>query len=112
MAYDVEKQLNELGDKAPAELKTALEGKVEAVKEALKNDDLEAIKSATEDLEKSMTEMYNAAQQAAQQAGIDPAAAAAAAGAAAPEPSGEEEDSEEPRQAKGKVVDAEVVDAD
>ena len=79
MTYDVEKQLAELGENAPEELKAALESKVATVKEALKNDDLDAIKAASEDLEKSMTEMFNAAQQAAQEAGIDPAAAAAAA---------------------------------
>ena len=113
LAYDVEKQLGDLGDQAPAELKTMLESKVEAVKEALKGDDLDAIKAASEDLEKSMAEMMNAAQQAAQEAGIDPAAAAAAAGGAATaEAPAEEEGADEPRQAKGKVVDAEVVDAD
>jgi molecular chaperone DnaK len=74
------------------------------VKEALKSDDIDAIKKATEELESQMTELYNAAQQAQQ----------AAAGGAAPDsgrPSRRREaESSEPRQAKGKVVDAEVVD--
>ena len=98
LAFQVEKQLEEMGDKAPADLKADLQGKVMIVREALKSDNLDAIKSATTDLEKTMTELYNAAQQMA--------------GAGAP-PDGEpasEGNAEEPRKAKGKVVDAEVVD--
>ncbi|NNC87808.1 MAG: molecular chaperone DnaK [Akkermansiaceae bacterium] len=102
MAYDVEKQLKELGDKAPAELKTTLEGKVEAIREALKADDLAAVEAATKDLEGSLTDLYNAAQ-SAQAAEAPEAANATATG-------GDDGDAEEPRQAKGKVVDAEVVD--
>ncbi len=111
LVYQVEKQLEEIGDKAPAELKSNLEARTEAVREALKADDIAGIRAAVADLEKTMGELMAAAQQAAGAAGMDPAAAAAAAaaggGAAAPE-----EGPEEPREAKGKVVDAEVVDAD
>jgi molecular chaperone DnaK len=98
LAFQVEKQLEELGDKAPAELKANLQGKVLTVREALKSDDLDAIKSATTDLEKTMTELYNAAQQMGG-AGATPDVEPAAEG-----------NSDEPRKAKGKVVDAEVVD--
>jgi molecular chaperone DnaK len=109
MAFDVEKQLKELGDKAPADLKEGLEAKVKAVREALTKDDLEEIKSASADLESAMTELYNQVQQAASAAGVDmPDMGQAAAGGEGPD--GEE--SEEPRKAKGKVVDAEVVDAE
>ncbi len=96
LAFQVEKQLEELGDKAPAELKAELQGKVLTVREALKSDDLDAIKSATTDLEKTMTELYNAAQQMG--------------GAAAPEVQPANDEPGEPKKAKGKVVDAEVVD--
>jgi molecular chaperone DnaK len=96
LAFQVEKQLEELGDKAPAELKAELQGKVLTVREALKSDDLDAIKSATTDLEKTMTELYNAAQQMG--------------GAAAPEVQPANDEPSEPKKAKGKVVDAEVVD--
>ncbi len=106
MAYDVEKQLKELGDKAPAELKEGLEGKIKVVREALTKDDLEEIKTATADLERAMTELYNAAQQAASAAGADMPDMGQGGG------DDEESDSEEPRQAKGKVVDAEVVDVE
>ncbi|BCU75891.1 molecular chaperone DnaK [Luteolibacter sp. LG18] len=99
LVYQVEKQLSELPAEAPAELKDGIQGKVDAVKDALKNDDLEAIKSATEALESSLAELYQAAQ----------AAQAAAGGQAAPQAEAAPE-SNEPKPAKGKVVDAEVVD--
>jgi molecular chaperone DnaK len=98
LAFQVEKQLEELGDKAPAELKADLQGKVLTVRDALKSDDLEAIKAATTELEKTMTELYNAAQQMG------------GAGAAPEVQPNEESNADEPRKAKGKVVDAEVVD--
>lgn len=98
LAFQVEKQLEELGDKAPVELKADLQGKVLTVRDALKSDDLEAIKAATTELEKTMTELYNAAQQMG------------GAGAAPEVQPADESNSDEPRKAKGKVVDAEVVD--
>jgi len=99
MVYSVEKQLSELPAEAPAELKSGIQTKVDAVKDALKNDDIEAIKSSTETLEKSLADLYQAAQ----------AAQAAAGGAPAPDHE-EHAESSEPKPAKGKVVDAEVVD--
>ena len=112
LVYQVEKQLEEIGDEAPAELKSTLEARIEAVREALKADDIEKIRTSVEDLEKTMGELMAAAQQAAGAAGMDPAAAAAAAAAAGGGAAPAEEAPEEPREAKGKVVDAEVVDAD
>jgi molecular chaperone DnaK len=105
MAFEVEKQLTEMGDKVPAELKETLETKVAAVREALKADDIDSIRTTSEDLQTSLTELYNAAQEAAG------AAAGGASEDAEVAPAGEE-DSDEPREAKGKVVDAEVVDAE
>jgi molecular chaperone DnaK len=105
MAFEVEKQLTEMGDKVPGELKETLETKVTAVREALKADDIDSIRTTSEDLQTSLTELYNAAQEAAG------AATEGAPGDAEVAPAGEE-DSDEPREAKGKVVDAEVVDAE
>jgi molecular chaperone DnaK len=98
LVFSVEKQLAELGDQAPAELKEMLEGKIKAVKDAISSDDVNQINSAVSDLESSLQALAQAAQQAQ-------------AGAAQPdvEPA-EEQTSSEPKQAKGKVVDAEVVD--
>ena len=104
MVYQVEKQISELPEEAPAELKEMLNGKLEAVKGALKADDLDLIKSTTEDLEKSLGELAQAAQAAGAQMPD------MGGGASDVEPADEE--SSEPRQAKGKVVDAEVVDTD
>ena len=99
LVFSVEKQLGELGDQAPAELKSMLEGKIQAVKDAIASDDVEKINSASSDLENSLQALYQAAQQAQ-------------GGAAGPAPDVEpaETAANEPKQAKGKVVDAEVVD--
>ena len=99
LIFSVEKQLGELGDQAPAELKSMLEGKVQAVKDAIASDDVEKINSASSELENSLQALYQAAQQA--QGG---------AAGAAPDVEPAETASNEPKQAKGKVVDAEVVD--
>ena len=88
----------ELGDNAPAELKSMMEGKIQAVKDAITSDDVDTIHKAVTDLEGSLQALAEAAQQAQ---------------ASAAQPDGEpaaESGSNEPKQAKGKVVDAEVVD--
>lgn len=108
LAFDVEKQLAELDDKAPAELKAGLEEKVKAVRDALAKDDLDEIKAASADLETAMTELANAAQQMAGAAGAEMPDMGQAAAGEAPD----DDAPEEPRQAKGKVVDAEVVDVE
>ncbi len=101
LVFNVEKQLAELGDNAPAELKSMLEGKVQAVKDAISSDNVDTINSAVSDLEGSLQALAEAAQKAGAGAGaaetpdVEPAA---------------ESGSSEPKQAKGKVVDAEVVD--
>jgi molecular chaperone DnaK len=100
LVFSVEKQLGELGDKAPAELKEMLNGKIQAVKDAISSDDVEKINSAVSDLEGSLQALAEAAQQAgagAQQPDVEAAAE-------------DSQDSNEPKKAKGKVVDAEVVD--
>lgn len=105
LVHQVEKQIEELGEQLPAELKSGIEAKLEALKEALKADELDAIKAASSDLESSLQELAQAAQ----------AAGAAGAGGPMPDmgdeaPDEQEGKSSEPKQAKGKVVDAEVVD--
>ena len=75
MAYSIEKTLKDLGDKVPADTKKDVEEKLAALRDALKTDDVERIKSATEALRASSTKigevMYQqeqAKQQADQQA--------------------------------------------
>jgi molecular chaperone DnaK len=54
LAYQAEKILRDNKDKIPANLNTEIEQKIAAVKEALKNSNLDALKRATEDLSQSM----------------------------------------------------------
>ncbi|MFN9664528.1 MAG: molecular chaperone DnaK [Akkermansiaceae bacterium] len=98
LAFSVEKQLGELAEKSPAELKSSLEEKVKAVRDAITSDDVDKIKSATADLEGQLQALAAAAQQAGASMGGNPDVEPA-------EPS----ESSEPKKAKGKVVDAEVV---
>jgi molecular chaperone DnaK len=71
MAYSIEKTLKDLGDKVPADTKKDVEEKLAALRDALKTDDVERIKSATEALRASSTkigEVMYAQEQAKQQA--------------------------------------------
>ena len=51
MVYQIEKQLKEHGDKVPADTKSALETKIEALKKSLEADDTEALKTGMKELE-------------------------------------------------------------
>ncbi len=51
MVYQTEKSLNEFGDKVTAEEKGQVQPKIDALKEALKGEDIEKIKSAKEELQ-------------------------------------------------------------
>ncbi len=72
MVYQTEKLISEDGDKFSAEDKSALESKAETLKEALKGEDLEAIKSAQEDLQNKFYEVSQKLYEAAQAAQADP----------------------------------------
>jgi molecular chaperone DnaK len=54
MAYSAEKTLRELGDKVPGNVKSEVEAKVNAVREALKGSDIEAIKRTTRELSEAL----------------------------------------------------------
>ncbi|MFW6043544.1 MAG: molecular chaperone DnaK [Marinilabiliaceae bacterium] len=75
LIFQTEKQMNEFGDKIPEEKKKPIQDALAKLKEAHKNEDLEAIDKATEELntvfQAASQEMYNASQQAqgGQQAG-------------------------------------------
>jgi molecular chaperone DnaK len=71
MAYSIEKTLQDLGDKVPADTKKDVEEKLAALRDALKTDDVERIKSATEALRASsmkIGEIMYQQEQAKQQA--------------------------------------------
>ncbi|WP_016779155.1 molecular chaperone DnaK [Anaerophaga thermohalophila] len=75
LIFQTEKQMKEFGDKIPAEKKKPIEDALAKLKEAHKNQDIDAIDKATEELnsvfQAASQEMYNASQQAqgGQQAG-------------------------------------------
>jgi molecular chaperone DnaK len=106
LAYQCEKQLKELGDKIPSDKKSEIEKSVEKVRETLKGQDVEAIKTAYTDLQNQFQsvseELYKNAGATAQ---ADSASAADGAGSQSGSKKGA---------AKGDVVDAEfeVVDED
>jgi molecular chaperone DnaK len=54
LAYTAEKTLRDNADKVPADLKTEVEGKIEAVRTALQGTDIEAVRHATDELNQSM----------------------------------------------------------
>jgi molecular chaperone DnaK len=97
LAYQAEKNLAELGDKVSAEDKAQVEKDIEAVKEALKGDDTERIKGATDTLMQSFQRVGQAVYEQAQ-AQQDQAAAAGGGGGPSAEPGGDD------------VVEGEVVD--
>ncbi|MDE6471026.1 MAG: molecular chaperone DnaK [Eubacterium sp.] len=77
MVYQTEKLLSEDGDKFSADDKSALQTKVDTLKEALKGENLDAIKTAQEDLQTKFYEVSQKLYEAAQAAGADPNAAGA-----------------------------------
>ena len=68
LVYQAEKAIKDLGDKADKAKVEKVQAAVEKVKEALKGGDNEAIKKASEELQKPLYEMSAAAYQQAQQA--------------------------------------------
>jgi len=75
LVYMTDKNLKELGDKVPSDLKLTIENAMNDVREALKSNDMSRIKTATERLQQEsykLSEMLY--QQASQQAGTGAAA--------------------------------------
>ena len=68
MVYQCEKTLGEVGDKISEEEKAEVQSKCDAVKEALKGTDVEAIKKASDELQQSIYKMSEKIYQAAQAA--------------------------------------------
>lgn len=92
VAYSVDKLLKENGEKLPEDVKTEVQGDVDALKKALEGDDDDAVKSTLEKLQASQTKLGEALYASAQ----------AEANADSASSSKDDED----------VVDAEVIDED
>jgi molecular chaperone DnaK len=69
LAYQAERTLRDLGDKVSSEDKAETEKRVEAVRTALKGDDLAAVKSAAESLVEQLQKVGTAAYKATETAG-------------------------------------------
>ena len=106
LAYQCEKQLKDLGEKIPGDKKAVIEKKIEAVREALKGSDVEAIKAAYTDLQ---NQFQGVSEDLYKQAAASSGPSGSADG---PEAGGSEDASA--KKAEGDVVDAEfeVVDED
>lgn len=91
LAFRAEHAMKEYGDKLPEELRTEIQGKVDALKKSLEGEDLEAIKAATDALNEHMQKIgeelakagvgAEAAAAGQQQPGAAPGAGASQAGA-------------------------------
>ena len=106
MVYQAEKTIKDLGDKADQGKVKKVQAACEKVKEALKGTDTEAIKKATEELQKPLYELSAAAYQQAQAAGAGAQGAPeadAGAGAAGAQQQAKADDD---------VVDAEFTESD
>ncbi len=97
LIFQVEKQLEEMGDKLSDEQKKPVTDQVDLIKTAIASNEVDQIKSATDELER----LFSQAAAAAQSAGFNPADMAGDAAGGAPS----DDSSGEPKQAKGKVVD-------
>ena len=71
LAFQAERTLRDLGDKVASEDKADVETKVSALREALKGDDVEAIRSRMNELAASLQKVSTAAYQAAGPTGGD-----------------------------------------
>ncbi len=96
LAYQCEKQLKDLGEKIPGNVKSDIETKIATVRETLKGSDTEAIKAAYTDLQNKFQaaseELYKNA--AASGAGAQPEGASQAGAAEAPKKDGDVVDAE------------------
>ena len=102
LSYSIEKLIKENDDKLPEDVKTEVQGDVDALKTALAGDDDEAVKTAFDKLNQSQGKLGEAIYAAGQ------AAQAAPDGAAGPEAG----DAQGATDADEDVVDAEVIDED
>ena len=89
LVYQAEKAIKDLGENADKALVSKVQAGIDKLKEALKGSDIEAIKSATEEVRQPLYELsaaaYQQAQQAAGAAGAAPGADANAGAQSAPQ---------------------------
>ena len=101
LIYGTEKSINEVGDKLDASLKSDIQAKIAELKKTMEGEDVNAIKSSIEDLEKASLKLAEELYQKQNMGGANPGAGAAG------QPGGAQQN----QQGKGKGDD-DVVDAD
>jgi len=84
LTYEVEKNSKEWSDKLPADLKSRLDGAVERARKALKGDDMNEIRSAQEELNRTFSEAGQSFYAQSQGANTGDAGAAAGSETGAP----------------------------
>ena len=100
MVYQTEKQLKELGDKVPENLKQPIQSNIDQLKKEIEANDTEAMKNTMQKLEEQLMQIGQSVYQQQQQGGAQGANPGAQQGG-------------QQQQAKdGDVVDAEIVDDD
>lgn len=100
MVYQTEKQLKELGDKVPENLKQPIQSNIDQLKKEIEANDTEAMKNTMQKLEEQLMQIGQSVYQQQQQSGAQGANPGAQQGG-------------QQQQAKdGDVVDAEIVDDD
>ena len=103
MVYQTEKQITELGDKVPAEVKEKVEAKLADLKAALEADNTEGMKAAQEALQQEVMAMGQAMYSQGGEGAAPGGPEGAAEGGAPPPPGGDDADN---------VVDADFTDAE
>ena len=100
LSAQAEKALREYGDKLPEDIKTDVQGKIDAIKKALESKDDAAIKAAKDDLESHMQKIGETMAQAQGAAGPQP-------GGPTPPPQQEKKKEEEIQEAEVEILDGE-----
>ena len=103
MVYQTEKQITELGDKVPAEVKEKVEAKLADLKAAVEADNTEGMKAAQEALQQEVMAMGQAMYSQGGEGAAPSGPEAAAEGGAPPPPGADDADN---------VVDADFTDAE
>eukprot|EP00240_Pyramimonas_obovata_P002598 CAMPEP_0118934726 /NCGR_PEP_ID=MMETSP1169-20130426/13980_1 /TAXON_ID=36882 /ORGANISM="Pyramimonas obovata, Strain CCMP722" /LENGTH=695 /DNA_ID=CAMNT_0006877657 /DNA_START=109 /DNA_END=2196 /DNA_ORIENTATION=- len=101
MSYQTEKQLEELDDKVPADIKAKVDEKLAALKEAIAADQTEGMKTAMDELQKEVMAMGQAVYSQPGAEGGAPPPPGGDAGGAPPPPGGKPDD----------VIDADFTDS-
>ena len=102
MVYQTEKQLKELGDKVPENLRQPIQANIDQLKRGIESNDTEAMKNTMQKLEEQLMQIGQAVYQQQQQQG----------GAQGTNPGAQQQGGQQQQAKDGDVVDAEIVDDD